>query len=603
MKNAGGEVESISGFKALFTLARSELLALSVATICLLIATALNLTLPKIIGTLVDTMTQADLSSEEAGNRLDWAVVGLLLLFAGVGLATWARSYLFTLAGERIVLRLRQLLFGNLLQQPQSFFDETHSARWVARLADDTAQIQRAVTVNLSMLLRYLLGALGALALLAHLSWRLTLVMSLVVPITAGAASIYGRALRRISKGVQDELASASEVAGESLGGIQTIRSLDAAFIAEARYSHRLQSAFTQARRRAWLGATFQGGISFASYAAIGAVIWYGGHLCLQGILSIGDLTAFLLYTFTLAFSIGALSGLWEDFSRAMGATEVVFELLHQPHPQDQGELRPETCLGEVRFDEITFHYPSRPDVTVLSGLTLQLKACQVLALVGQSGSGKSTIAALLQRIYDPIEGQITLDGHALSSLDSHWLRSQLAVVSQEPLLFATSIEENLRYAQPEATQDELERACVAARAHDFIQALPEGYQTLIGERGVRLSGGQRQRIAIARALLRNPRILILDEATSALDAESEEAVRVALAQLMEGRSTLMIAHRLSTVRDAHQIAVIEHGRVLELGQHKELLDRGGRYAELVRTQLIHSAPDSASFQRALAPL
>jgi ATP-binding cassette subfamily B protein len=392
--------------------------------------------------------------------------------------------------------------------------------------------------------------------------------------------------LRRISRDIQDGLAHASEVAGEAIGGVKTVRAFDALDLETDRYRERLHEAFKLARRRAWLGATFQGGMSLASYAAIAAVVWYGGRLALEGDLSLGDLTAFLLYTFTLAFSIGTLNGLWEDFSKALGSTDVVFELFERPEVIPSGSHRPSTCLGEVYFNEVSFSYPSRDEVLVLDRLSLRLAPQKTLALVGQSGGGKSTVASLLQRMYDPDEGDVTLDELSLRDLDTHWLRSQIAVVSQEPQLFAATIEDNLRYGRPQATQDELVSAAIAAQAHDFISTLPEGYQTLIGERGVRLSGGQRQRIAIARALLRDPKILILDEATSALDAESEEAVQHALKELMAGRTTLMIAHRLSTVRDADEIVVIEEGRVIESGQHDQLIARGGRYAQLVRAQL-----------------
>ena len=567
-------------------LAYQERWALSVATVCLLIASGLNLTLPRLVGAVVDALTQGLASPAEARATLDESVITLLALFVVIGLATWGRAYLFTLAGERIVMRLRRELFGCILGQEQAFFDASHSAQWVARLADDTTKIQRAVTVNLSMLLRYFIAVLGTLVILAYLSWRLTLVMVLVVPVTAAGAALYGRALRRVSRELQDGLASASEVAGEAIGGVRTVRAFDAISVEVGRYQARLDIAFELARHRAWLGACFQGGMSLASYAAIAAVVWYGGQLTLEGALSLGDLTAFLLYTFTLAFSIGALNGLWEDFSKALGATEVVFELFERSERLPSGVLTPDICQGAVCFSDVSFAYPSRPEVNALHELSLEIAPRQSLALVGASGGGKSTVAALLQRMYDPDQGVITLDGSPLSSLNTQWLRTQMAVVAQEPLLFATTIEENLRYGDPIASQETLERAARAAQAHEFIMDLPERYQTRIGERGLRLSGGQRQRIAIARAILRDPKILILDEATSALDAESEEAVQQALRALMRGRTTLVIAHRLSTVRDADLIVVLDAGRAVERGRHHDLLEREGRYADLVRAQL-----------------
>jgi len=292
-----------------------------------------------------------------------------------------------------------------------------------------------------------------------------------------------------------------------------------------------------------------------------------------------------MLYTFTLAFSIGALSGLYEDFNKALGASERVFELLDRKPVVSGGSQHPEKVAGAVTFDKISFQYPTRPDVSVLRDFTLTLQAGEVVALVGPSGGGKSTVAALLSRFYDPSAGTVCLDGVPYRDLDPNWLRGQVGVVSQEPILFATSIRDNIRYARPDATEAEVEAAAQAANAHDFIGAFPEGYGTLVGERGVRLSGGQKQRVAIARAILKNPRVLVLDEATSALDAESEHLVQEALDRLMKGRTTVVIAHRLSTVRDADRVVVLDGGKVVQAGPHEALVAEDGLYRRLVERQ------------------
>jgi ABC-type multidrug transport system fused ATPase/permease subunit len=584
----------------LLRLARAEARALTLATLALLIAAALNLLYPSLIGELIDALTAgaaADAPPEAraaASRALNASALTLLALFALMGAATFARSYLFTAAGERVVVRLRAEVFAHLLRQEQALFDATQSGAWVSRLADDTAKVQSAVTVNLSMLLRYLLSAVGALIALLTISVELTGVMVAVVPLTVGAAALYGRSLRALSREVQDELSSASGVAQEALAGVRTVQGFGLERPLSARYALALERAYALAERRARAGAGLQGGIAFISYAAIAAVVWWGGGLCLRGALTFGDLTSFLLYTFTLAFSVGALSGLWEDISRALGASEALFGLLERAPRVTSGEVSPEGCEGRVELRAVRFEYPTRPDAPVLRGLSLTLAPREVVALVGPSGGGKSTIAALLQRLYDPREGEVRLDDHPLPTLDLDWLRAQVGVVSQEPLLFSTTLRDNIRYGRLSATDAEIEEAARAAHAHDFICALPEGYDTELGERGARLSGGQKQRVAIARALLRDPRLLILDEATSALDAESEALVQAALTRLMAGRTTLIIAHRLSTIRAAHRIIVLEGGEVVEEGTHASLMSAGGRYARLVRQQVGDPPPEPA---------
>ena len=567
-------------FQRVLTLAKPEVTPLTLGTIALLVGSGTSLAAPALVGQLVDGVTQG------AGRAaLDQAALVLLGVFAISGVATALRSYLFTVAGERVVARLRTDLYRAVMSQEIGFFDSRRTGELTNRLASDTTVLQNAVTVNISMALRLSLQAIGAVGILMWTSWRLTLVMLAVVPIVAAGAGMYGRMLRKVSKQVQDALARSSEVAEETLAGVRTVRAFAREEREVARYGGAVEESFQLARYRARLGATFTGGVSFLGYGAIAAVLWYGGVLLGDGRLSFGDLTSFLLYTFTVAFSIGALSALWSDFAKAAGASERVFELMDRAPAVQAGGLRPDSVRGHVALQDVHFSYPTRPDAPVLTGLTLALEPGQVVALVGHSGGGKSTVAALLSRFYDPDTGGIVLDGRPYEDLDAGWLREQVGVVSQEPILFATSISDNIRYGRPGASDEDVARAAEAANALEFVGDFPEGFDTLVGERGVRLSGGQKQRIAIARALLKDPAVLVLDEATSALDAESEHLVQDALDRLMRGRTTLVIAHRLSTVRDADRVVVLDGGRVAESGTHDELLELDGLYRKLVERQ------------------
>lgn len=571
-----------------FALARPELPRLLWATVALLIATATSLAYPQGIRVIMNAV------SAPGGDRsmITQAALGLLVVFAVQGVFSSLRFYLFSVAGEQIVARLRRDLYAAILRQEIGFFDEQRTGELTQRLAADTTVLQQATTSNISMLLRYGMTVLGGIAILVYTSWRLTLLMLSVVPVVVLGAVIYGRMLRALSRKVQDALAQSTEVAEETLSGIRTVR----AFAREAqevqRYQGAVQSSFGLARQRAKASAVFQGVVGFAAYGAIAAVLWYGGILVLRKEMQVGDLTAFILYTLTVAFAFGAVSDLWGDFMRAAGASERLFELLDREPKLHSGQQKLPSVRGEVALQNVYFTYPARPDMQVLKGLSLTLQAGEVVAVVGYSGAGKSTIAQLLSRFYDPQEGQVLLDGVDLRTLDQHWLREQVGVVSQEPILFATSIADNIRYGRTTATQAEVEAAAKAANAHAFIASFPDGYQTLVGERGVRLSGGQKQRVAIARAILKDPRLLVLDEATSALDAESEALVQQALDRLMHGRTTLIIAHRLSTVLTADRVVVLDAGKVAESGTHDELLAKGGIYRKLVERQFAQN-PDA----------
>ncbi|MBZ4415183.1 ATP-binding cassette domain-containing protein [Myxococcus sp. RHST-1-4] len=568
--------------RRLLSLARPELPVLAAGTFFLLVSSAASLAYPQAIGDLVD---------EALGTRsqqmLDGLALAMLAVFVVQGVAMALRAYLFNTAGERVVARLRKDLFRAMLSQEIAFFDGRRTGELTSRLASDTTVLQNTVTANVSMALRFTMQIAGGVALLFYTSARLTGVMLAIIPAVVLGAVLYGRRVRGISRQVQDALAAASNVAEEDLSGIRTVRSFAAEPNEVERYGTAMDRVFAFARARTRETSIFLGATSIAGYGAVAAVLWYGGRLVVAGGLSVGELTSFLIYTMLVAFSFSALAELWGDFMRASGASDRVFELLdREPAIAPGGQSLPEV-RGHVEFRDVHFAYPTRPDVPVLQGVNLELRPGEVVAVVGPSGAGKSTLASLLSRFYDPQGGAVLLDGHPLTSLDPHWLRRNIGMVAQEPQLFSCSIADNIRYGRPDATDAQIEEAARAANAHAFIQRFPEGYQTQVGERGVQLSGGQKQRVAIARAVLKDPRLLILDEATSALDAESEHLVKDALERLMKGRTTLIIAHRLSTVANADRVLVLEGGHVIQSGTHAALMGQDGLYRRLVERQFV----------------
>ncbi len=579
------EDEGRANFRRIVGLAKPHWPALTLATLSLFIGSGIGLLYPQAAKFAIDDVIK---EGGIAGFDLRTLGLGLLALFAVQAVFTSLRYYFFTVVGDRIVTDLRNSVYEAIMAQEMGFFDARRTGELTSRLASDTQVLQSAVTVNLSMLLRYGAQAIGGLTLLFVTSLKLSLVLVVLLPVVLGTAIFYGRIVRKLSRKVQDAIAASTSIAEETIAGIRTVRSFAREPEEQTRYTEATEESFMLARKRALLGALFGGGMSFLGYGAIAVVLWLGSKMVINDQMTPGDLTAFVLYTLMVAFSLGVLSGLYGDLMKAVGASERVFGLIDRV-PKLISPLKggrdTEPDRGEVRFEGVTFQYPTRPETDALHDVTFSLEPGKKLALVGPSGSGKSTVAALLSRFYDPQEGAITIDGENLRDWEVNTLRESIGMVAQEPVLFSGTIRENVQYGKPGSDDDAIWRALKAANAKEFVEGFPEGLDTIIGERGVRLSGGQKQRIAIARAVLKDPKLLVLDEATSALDVESEAVVQRALERLMEGRTTLIIAHRLSTIRNADTVVVLDQGRVVEAGTHRELMEHRKLYFRLVESQ------------------
>ncbi len=577
--------------KRLLGLARPELPRLTVATIALFIGTGTSLVYPQIIRYMVDALVKG-----VAPFSLNTGAILLLLIFLVHATFGTLRAWLFVAAGESIVAQLRVRLFEAIMRQDIEFFDHRRTGELTNRLTVDTAVIQNAVTLNISTGLRYLLAAAGAGAFLLWMNPRMALVAMTVIPLGAMATILFGRMARGFSRRVQDAIAASNVVAEETIAGIRTVRSFVRESHEMGRYTAAVNYSYRLAAKLAFYIGCFRGLISFVGYGTVTLIVWYGARMVSNGDMSVGELTAFILYAGIVAVSISSLSSVYTNFMRAAGSSQRIFELLDQKVNMEVGSGEPVgEVTGSLYFERVGFSYPTRPDIAILRDFELAVEPGKVVALVGPSGAGKSTVASLLARFYDPTQGRITLDGTDLKHFNSRSLRQKIGAVMQEPVLFAESIAENIRYGRPDASDEEVRRAARDANAAGFIEGFPEGYETLVGERGVRLSGGQKQRIAIARAVLKDPRILILDEATSALDAESEHIVYEALDRLMEGRTTIVIAHRLSTVRNADCVVVMDQGMVVETGSHDDLMNVHGLYHRLVDRQFsdqLHSATE-----------
>ena len=548
----------------------------------LLLSTAATLTIPRAVQQMIDH----GFSKENAG-LIDQYFLFVLAVAVVLGLATAIRFYFVTWIGERVIADIRKAVYNHILSLSPAFFEVTRTGEVLSRLTTDTTLIQTAVGSSVSIALRNLLMMVGGLTMLFVTSAKLTGLVLVTVPLVIVPLILMGRVVRNLSRKSQDRVADTSAYAAETINAVQTVQSFTHEQIDRERFGATVEGSFATAIKRVRARAAMTALVIVLIFASIVGVLWIGAQSVLTGTMTAGVLVQFIFYAIMVASSAGALSEVWTEVLQASGAAERLMELL-STKPQVEVPTAPVAMpapQGRVRFERVTFEYPMRPGISALKDFSLEINPGETIALVGPSGAGKTTVFQLLQRFFDPQAGRILIDGVDIRQAAPTDVRTRLALVPQETVIFGDTAFENVRYGRPDATEAEIRAAAEAAQASEFIEKLPKGYHTYLGERGVTLSGGQRQRVAIARAILRDAPILLLDEATSALDAESERLVQIALENLMQKKTTIVIAHRLATVQRADRIVVLDEGRIVAQGTHKDLVAGGGLYARLARLQ------------------
>jgi len=580
----GNKANSLSVLKALWQFMKPYKKTLVGASIALVFTAGITLSIGQGVRLLIDDGFVAQ-SSEALANAV-LMIIGLSLLMA---VGTYTRFYLVSWLGERVVADLRKSVFDHIITLHPSYFETNRSGEIMSRLTTDTTLLQNIIGSSFSMALRSSLTFVGALILLLVTNLKLSLIVLVGVPLVLLPILLYGRRVRKLSKASQDSIADVGSYAGEIIQHIKTVQSYTREQHESASFGSEVEKAFQVAKKRVRQRALLIAIVILLMFGAIGGLLWVGGNDMLAGRMSGGDLAAFVFYAIMMASAVATISEVYGELQRATGATERLVDLLNVesliPMLAAKGIQTPPAMGSQLSFEAVNFNYPSRPDQPALKDLNLSVAEGKSLALVGPSGAGKSTVLELLQRFYDPSAGRIVLNGVDIRQLDTATLRSQLAVVPQQPALFTNDVWYNIRYGKPEATDEQVMESAKAAHAHEFIMQLPEGYSSYLGEQGTRLSGGQKQRLAIARAILKDPKILLLDEATSALDAESEYHVQRALETLMKNRTTIIIAHRLATILHADSIAVLDQGQLVAQGSHTELLQSSPLYKRLADLQ------------------
>ncbi|UXX80706.1 ABC transporter transmembrane domain-containing protein [Reichenbachiella carrageenanivorans] len=558
-----------------------------IGLVFLVLGSFLLLAFPLIAGKLIDVASGEGTWMLNDINSIALSLVGILFL---QGIFSFFRVYLFAQVSENAMADVRFGLYKKILYLPISFFDKHRTGDLMSRMSSDVTLLQTTFSTTLAEVIRQVVTLAVGIAMIFINTPALSIFMLATFPVLIISAMLFGKKIRKLSRQSQDELAHSSTIVEETFQSILAVKSFTNELFEKLRYQKSLKQVVTTALKAATYRAGFISFIIFALFGGMVAIMWYGALLLQKGEMSVGDLISFAFYTAFIGGSIAGIGDLFGQIQRAIGASERILEIHEESSETEESENNTTPRLsGNISFEQVNFQYPSRMDMPVLHGLSMQVAAGEKVALVGKSGAGKSTIAHLLMRLYDGFSGSVKVDGQDISTYDLSDYRKNIGIVPQEVILFGGTIRENIAYGKLDASQEEIEAAAQKAHALDFIQSFPEGFDTLVGERGVKLSGGQRQRIAIARTILKDPAILILDEATSSLDAESEQQVQLALNELMKGRTTLIIAHRLATIKEVDRIYVIESGCIKESGAHNELIDNvKGTYHHLVNLQLVH---------------